>query len=215
MDRKAYPSDISDDEWAFVPPYLTLMTEEAPRRLYSLREVFNGLRWLVRGGAPWRMMPNELPPWEAVYQQTQRWLKAGVFEAMVHDWRVMLRLAEGRERQPSAAIFDRRTLQSTPESGPRAGYDGAKRKRGSKVHIALDTFFKDADAETSKRFASCAESVINSRKELTSWPCPTVGDSGADLYTQSPFTSPETESNPTPNAIMSSNSLLFMTTAPL
>jgi transposase len=101
--------------------------------------MFNGLRWLVRAGAPWRMMPNDLPPWEAVYQQTQRWLNAGVFETVVHDLRVVLRLAEGRKGQPSAAIFDSRTLQSTPESGPRAGYDGAKRKRGSKVHMAVDT----------------------------------------------------------------------------
>jgi transposase len=139
MERKAYPSDISDDEWAFVAPYLTLMTEEAPQRVHSLREVFNGVRWLVRAGAPWRMMPNDLPPWEAVYQQTQRWLNAGVFEAIVHDLRVVLRQAEGRQRHPSAAIFDSRTLQSTPESGPRAGYDGAKRKRGSKVHMAVDT----------------------------------------------------------------------------
>jgi transposase len=139
MSRQSYPSDINDDEWAFVAPYLTLMTEEAPQRLHSLREVFNGLRWLVRAGAPWRMLPHDLPPWEAVYQQTQRWLNAGVFEAIVHDLRVVLRLAEGREGQPSAAIFDSRTLQSTPESGPRAGYDGAKRKRGSKVHMAVDT----------------------------------------------------------------------------
>jgi transposase len=62
MDRKAYPSDISDDEWAFVAPYLTLMTEEAPHRVHSLREVFNGLRRLVRAGAPWRMMPHDLAP---------------------------------------------------------------------------------------------------------------------------------------------------------
>jgi transposase len=74
-----------------------------------------------------------------VYQQTQRWLKAGVFEAIVHDLRVLLRLAEGRREQPSAAIFDSRTLQSSPESGERAAYDGAKRRKGSKTHIAVDT----------------------------------------------------------------------------
>jgi transposase len=166
MERKPYPSDISDDEWAFVAPYLTLMTEEAPQRLYSLREVFNGLRWLVRAGAPWRMMPNDLPPWEAVYQQTQRWLKAGVFEAIVHDLRVVLRLAEGREGQPSAAIFDSRTLQSTPESGLRAGYDGAKRKRGSKVHLAVDTLghllglhVTAADEQDRAQVAQLAEQV--------------------------------------------------------
>lgn len=139
MDRKAYPSDVTDDEWAFVAPYLTLMREDAPQREYGLREVFNGLRWMVRAGAGWRLMPHDLPPWEAVYQQTQRWLKAGVFEALVHDLRALLRLAAGRNEQPSAAILDSRTLQSSPESGRRAGYDGAKRKRGSKVHMAVDT----------------------------------------------------------------------------
>jgi transposase len=166
MERQAYPSDISEDEWAFVAPYLTLMTEEAPQRLYSLREVFNGLRWLVRAGAPWRMMPHDLPPWEAVYQQTQRWLNAGIFEAIVQDLRVVLRLAEGRKGQPSAAIFDSRTLQSTPESGPRAGYDGAKRKRGSKVHMAVDTLghllglhVTAADEQDRAQVAQLAEQV--------------------------------------------------------
>src|SRR5204862_2127122 len=80
-----------------------------------------------------------LPPRAAVYQETQRWLKAGVFEAMVHDLRAVLRLAQGRNEEPSAAIFDSRTLQSSPESGHRAGYDGAKRRKGSKVHLAVDT----------------------------------------------------------------------------
>ncbi len=72
MERKAYPSDIRDEEWDFVAPYLTLMTEEAPQCDYSLREVFNGLRWLVRAGASWRMIPHDLPPWWVVYQPTQR-----------------------------------------------------------------------------------------------------------------------------------------------
>jgi transposase len=85
------------------------------------------------------MMPKDLPPWYTVYQQTQRWLKAGVFEAIVHDLREVLRVAQGRNAQPSAAIFDSRTLQSTPESGARAGYDGAKKRKGSKVHLAVDT----------------------------------------------------------------------------
>lgn len=139
MNRKPYPSDVSDDEWAFVAPYLTMMAEAAPQREYPLREVFNGLRWIVRAGASWRMLPNDLPPWHVVYDQTHRWLTAGVFGALVQDLRAVLRLAQGRNAQPSAAILDSRTLQSSPESGPRAGYDGAKRKRGSKVHIAVDT----------------------------------------------------------------------------
>jgi len=71
MERKAYPSDVSDAEWVLVAPYLTLMTEDAPQREYPLREVFNGLRWMVRGCSSWRMMPHDLPPWYVVYQQTR------------------------------------------------------------------------------------------------------------------------------------------------
>lgn len=137
--RKPYPSDVSDEEWAFVAPYLTLLPLDAKQRQHDLREVFNALRFIVKTGMQWRMMPNDLPPWPAVYQQTQRWMAAGSFEAIVHDLRAMLRVAAGREPEPSAAIFDGRTLQSTPESGARAGYDGHKRKKGSKVHMAVDT----------------------------------------------------------------------------
>jgi transposase len=137
--RKPYPSDVSDEEWEFAAPYLTLLPLQAEQRRHDLREVFNALRWLVRSGAHWRMLPHDLPPWAAVYQQTQRWFKAGCFEAMAHDLRALLRLAAGRQPAPPAAILDSRTLQSTPESGARAGYDGAKRRKGSKVHLAVDT----------------------------------------------------------------------------
>jgi transposase len=137
--RKPYPSDVSDEEWAFVAPYLALVREDAPQRNHKLREVFNGLRWIVRTDSCWRYMPHDLPPWEAVYQQTRRWLSAGLFEEIVHDLRLLLRLSEGRASDPKAAILDSRTLRSTPESGARGGYDGEKHKKGSKVHAAVDT----------------------------------------------------------------------------
>jgi len=137
--RKSYPSDVSDEEWAFCAPYLTLMKEDAPQREHSLRELYNGLRWFVRAGCPWRMMPNDLPPWHAVQQQTQRWLRAACFETMAEDLRALLRLAARRDHVPTAVILDSRTLQSTPESGGRGGYDGAKKRKGSKVHAAVDT----------------------------------------------------------------------------
>ena len=137
--RKPYPSDGSDEEWAFVAPYLTLMREDAPPRDYPLREVFTGLRWVVRAGADWRLMPHDLPPWSTVYQQARRWLTARVFEAIVHDLRRLLREIEERAPEPQAVILDSRTLQSRPASGARAGYDGAKRRKGSKVHLAVDT----------------------------------------------------------------------------
>ena len=144
MTRQPYPSDVSDEERAFVAPSLTFMTEDTSQRFdrlsaprdYSLREVFNGLRWIVRAsagsarrtGAPWRMMPNDLPPWHTVSQQTQRWLKAGVFETLVHDLRALVRDIEGRAPAPRAVIVD-----------ACAGYDGHQRRKGSKVHMAVDT----------------------------------------------------------------------------
>ena len=139
MERTTYPSDVSDEEWAFVAPYLTLMRTDAPQREHDLREVFNGLRWVLRTGSQWRMMPHDLPPWYTVYQQSQRWIQAEVFEQMVDDLRGLLRLAEGRAAPPSAVVIDSRTVQSTPESGNQAGFDGAKQRRGRKVHLAVDT----------------------------------------------------------------------------
>ena len=87
MTRKSYPSGVTDDEWLFVLPYLTLMREDAPQREHDLRAILNALRWLMRAGSPWRYLPNDFPPWYAVDQQSRRWAAARVFEAMVRDLR--------------------------------------------------------------------------------------------------------------------------------
>ena len=137
--RTSYPSDVTDEEWEFCAPYLTLMREDAAQRKHSMRAIFNAVRWMVRAGCPWRMIPHDLPPWYTIHQQAQRWIKGGCFEAMAQDLRRILRLLAERNGEPTAAILDGRTMQSTPESGGRAGYDGYKRRKGSKVHIAVDT----------------------------------------------------------------------------
>jgi transposase len=137
--RKSYPSDVSDAEWEFLLPYLSLMREDAPQREHPLRDLFNAIRYVVRTGCQWRFLPHDLPPWTAVYQQARRWMQAGVFEQIGHDLRVIVRFLAERDPEPTATIFDGRTLQSTPESGERAGYDGAKKKKGSKVHAAVDS----------------------------------------------------------------------------
>jgi transposase len=164
--HQPYPSDVSDAEWKFVLPYLCLLPEDAGQRVHNLRDVFDALRWLVRAGAPWRYLPKDFPPWEMVYQQTRRWLAAGCFEAMVHDLRAVLRVAAGRPPEPTAAVFDSRTIQSTPESGARAGYDGYKRRKGSKAHMAVDTLghllalhVTAADEQDRDQVAILAESV--------------------------------------------------------
>lgn len=137
--RKSYPSDVSDAEWEFLVPYLTLMREDAPQREHSLRELFDAMRYVVKTSCQWRFLPHDFPPWTAVYQQARRWFRARVFEEISHDLRTILRLVLEREPQPSTTILDGRTLQSTPESGKRAGYDGYKKKNGSKIHVAVDT----------------------------------------------------------------------------
>src|SRR5829696_8637282 len=132
MARKAYPCDVSDYKWAFVAP--SSDDRRCPQRVYDLREVFNCLRYFARPRALWTMMPNDLPPWHVVYQQTQRWLALGISEAMVHDLREVQLMAQVRNAEPSAAIFDSRTMQFSPESGARGGCDGAKHRKGNKVH---------------------------------------------------------------------------------
>ena len=137
--RVGYPSDVTEEEWWFVLPYLLLCREDAGQREPDLRAVFNALRYVARIGCSWRLIPNDLAPWHTVYQQFRRWLAAGVFETLVADMQTIVREWAGRKGQPTAVCLDSRTLQSTPESGSRAGCDGAKRRKGSKVHIAVDT----------------------------------------------------------------------------
>ena len=170
--RKPYPSDVSDEEWALAVPYLTLLPETAAQRTHLLREAFNGLRYVVRHGIPWRAMPHDLPPWHAVYDQAMRWLRAGCFEMLAHDLRAVPRLAAGRGEEPSAAILDSRTLRSTPESGARSGRDGHKRTRGSKLHLAVDTLghllalrVTPADANDRAAVAELAEAVQDATGE--------------------------------------------------
>ncbi len=137
--RRSYPSDVSDEEWAFVEPFLTLIRADSPQREHDLREIYNGVRYVIRTGCPWRYIPHDLPPWWACYQQYRRWLEAGCFEDLLEAARQLARTTAGRSPQPTGAIFDSRTLRSTPESGARAGYDGHKKTNGSKVHTATDT----------------------------------------------------------------------------
>jgi transposase len=137
--RKSYPSDVSDAEWEFLAPYPTLMREDAPQRQHSLRDAFDALRHVVRTGCQWDFLPHDFPPRAAVYRQARRWAAAGVFEEITHDLRMTLRMVGDREAQPTAAVLDARTLQSTPESGGRAGYDGAEKRNGSKVHVVVGT----------------------------------------------------------------------------
>lgn len=210
--RSGYPSDVTDEEWAFVAPYLALCREDSEQRDYPLRAVFNGLRYIVRTGSQWRYMPNDLPPWTVVYQQTQRWIRAQCFEIMVEDLRMLLREFSGRKAQPTAMILDSRTLQSTPESGARAGYDGAKRRKGSKVHAAVDTLghllalhVTPADEQDRAQVGELAGRVQKITGEHVELAYVDQGDTGRRRKTPQPSTafSWKWSNTPRPNAVSS------------
>lgn len=122
---------------------MLLSREDSQSRRHSLRELFNGVRYIVRTGNQWRYMPNDLPPWFAVYPQMRRWMDAGVFEILVAmcsrfcaSWAAA---RASRRRCVWTVARCSRRQRVAPESSARAGYDGAKRRKGSKVHIAVDT----------------------------------------------------------------------------
>lgn len=115
--RKPYRTDVSDEELlSFAAPCLALARDVSEQCRHDLHKVFSSLRRLIRSGAPRRMLPHDTPPWEAVYEQTQRWICADCIKAMAHDLRELLRGIGGRKAKPSAMILDSRAQQSRPES---------------------------------------------------------------------------------------------------
>jgi transposase len=165
---------------------LTRITEDAPQREQSLREVCNGLRWMVRAGAAWRMLPHDLPPWHTVDPQRQRGLQAGVVAALAQDRRAVLRVAQGRKAEPSAVRCDRRTVPSTPASGTRAGSDGAKRRRGAQVPRAVETLghlwaahVTAANEQDRRQVSTLAAQVQEVTGEAIARACVDQGDTGA------------------------------------
>ena len=185
--RTPYPSDVTDEERAFVAPSLTPMDGAAPRRRRGLRGVFNALRWLVRTGSRWRYLPHAFPPRAAVSQQTQWWLAAECFGAMADDLRALPREAAGRGPRPTAVVWDGRTLQSTPESGHRAGFGGHKKRRGPKPRAAVDTLghllaarVTPTNAQERARVAALAEEVQQVTGNAVEVAFVDQGDTGPD-----------------------------------
>lgn len=138
-ERKPYKSDLDDETYLFILPYFLLAPEDAHQRVYPIREVLNAALWIGRTGSQWEYLPHDFPPYKIVHQQLMRWFERGCFENLAHDLHSLVREDALKEGVPTVAIVDSRTLQSTPESGGRAGYDGGKRRKGSKIHAAVDT----------------------------------------------------------------------------
>lgn len=139
INREPYPSDIDDETYAFILPYLLFQVQDDPRRKYSIREVLNAMLWIVRTGSQWKYLPHGFPPYKIVHQQVMFWFQRKCFEDILSDLRVLERNRNLKNDNPTVIIIDSRTLRSTPQSGHRAGYDGGKKINGTKIHIAVDT----------------------------------------------------------------------------
>jgi putative transposase len=140
MNRKPYPSDLTDEEWRRLEPLVAQWrtSKRGRPREVPVREIINGLLYVTRSGCQWRMLPHDLPPWRDVYDHFDRWRKSGQL-AQLHDaLRRQVRYEAGRDGQPSAAIIDSQSVKAAEESAVR-GYDGGKKITGIKRHIVVDT----------------------------------------------------------------------------
>ncbi len=135
---KRYPSDLTDGEWAAMAPLMPGPAATGRKRTADLREILNAIRYMVRSGCEWRMLPIHFPPWQTVYWWFRRFVRLFLFRT-IHDLVLMIdRERAGRAEQPTAAIIDSQSIKA-PAAGGTRGYDGAKKIVGRKRHIAVDT----------------------------------------------------------------------------
>jgi putative transposase len=138
MKRKAYPSDLTDEQWAQLAPHLPKLQGPGAPRKVDLREILNALLYLSRSGCQWRMLPHDLPPWETVYYYFSRWRDDGTWGRLNRELRIDIRLSEGKDPEPSACILDSQSVKTSETSGVR-GYDAGKKINGIKRHVLVDT----------------------------------------------------------------------------
>ena len=138
MSRRAYATDMPEDEWQLAERLFPVDKLGGRRRTTNLREVVNGIRYMLRTGCAWRLLPHEFPPWQTVYRYFRYWMQSGVWQAIHTRVRETLRQSKGREPTPSAGIMDSQSVKITCRGGFH-GFDGAKKVNGRKRHVLVDT----------------------------------------------------------------------------
>ena len=137
--RRAYQSDLSDEEWSFLEPLLPVPNATGRPKTHSTREILNAIFYIVRGGCAWRLLPHDFPPWKTVYHYFRFWRLDGSWERMHAALLKRVRVRLKRNPHPSAAIVDSQSVKSTGVGGEERGHDGGKKVKGRKRHLLVDT----------------------------------------------------------------------------